>query len=261
MPEGVFIVLSDPTPKKEVAYHDFYPEFINDILSIPGVKKVHSFMFGPHQVDVRPLQQFLLIFELDDIEPVRNAVAEKYGVKTSKENLRFPDVIDANTIMPTFFETGSPVFPAPNAPDVPEEQQEIVISLISATLKQQPTFVEAYTGERLPDMLSIPNQISGQLFVLSKFQIQNAIYPFIALYRNNNSESIVGAWPKPNTNWRSIAAAREKDPSIRQDGRLAGMKTRDFMFMPYVKPEPPPPPPPKPAAKPAAAAPAAEPKE
>lgn len=222
---------------------------------MPGVKRAHSFMFGPHQVDVRPLQQYLLVFELEDVEPVRNAVAEKYGVKTSKENLRFPEVLDGTTIMPTFFELASGVIPAPNAPDTPFEEQEIVISLISATLAQQPTFVEAYTGERLPDMLSIPNQISGQLFSLSKFQIQNAIYPFIALYRNNDGKSVVSAWPKPNTNWRSIAAARALDPTIRQDGRLAGMKTRDFMFVPYVKPEPPPPPPPKPApaAKPAEA--------
>ncbi len=263
MAEGVFVVLSDPATKKEEAYHDHYPVFIADILSIPGVKKVHSFMFGPHQVDVRPLQQFFLIFELEDVEPVRNAVAEKYGVKTSKENLRFPEVFDATTIMPTFFEYASPVIPAPNAPDTPEEKQEIVISLLSVTLDKQATFVEDYLNERLPTMIEIPNQISGQVFALSKFQIQNAIYPFIALYRNNDGKSVVSAWPKPNTNWRSIAAARATDPTIRQDGRLYGMKTRDFMFVPYVKPDPPPPPPPKPApaAKPAAAAPAAKPAE
>jgi len=254
MAEGVFVVLSDPAAKKDAAYHDWYPEFIKDILSIPGVKKHHSFMFAPQQVDVRPLQQFLVIFELEDVEPVRNVVAEKYGIKTSKEVLKLPDCIDATTIMPTFFENASDVIPAANAPDIPEADQNIVISLISVGLTAQATFPEAYVGERLGDMLTVPAQISGRLYSLSKFQIQNAIYPFIALYRNSNTQEVVSAWPAPGTNWRSIAAARAKDPSIRQDGRLASMKTRDFMFVPYVKPEivePPPKAAPKPAAAPA----------
>ena len=222
---------------------------MKDIQSIPGVTATHNFMFGPNQIDVRPLQQFLAVFELTDVEAVRNSVAEKIGIKTSKEVLRLPDCVDQTTIMPTFFETVSERQSAPNASETPLAEQNILISLISVALDKQQTFAEAYLGERLGDMLSIPAQISGQLFQVSKHQVQNPIYPFVALYRNNDSLAIKEAWPAPGTNWRSIAAARAKDPSIRADGRLAGMKTRDFLFHPYVKPEPAPPPAAKAASK------------
>jgi hypothetical protein len=238
MSVGVFIVLSDPVPKKEPAFHAWYADFIKQVQDIPGVNSTQSFMFAPTQIDVRPLQQFLSIFELEDIESVRARVAEKYGVKTSKEFLRLGDGIDQTTVMPTFYETVSERQSAPNAPDTPFAEQNVLISLISMPLDKQASFAEAYIGERLGDMLSIPAQISGQLFQVSKHQIQNPLYPFVALYRNNDSKQILSAWPAPNTNWRSIAAAREGDPSIRADGRLAGMKTRDFLFEPYVAPAP-----------------------
>jgi len=237
MSEGTFIVLLDPVPKKEAAFHEWYAEFFEHIRGLAGVRSAQNFMFGPNQIDVRPLQQFLALFELDDVEPVRNSVAEKYGVKTSKEVLRLPDCVDQTTIMPTFYETISERQSAPNAPDTPLEQQNLLISLISVGLDKQASFGEAYVGERLGDMLSIPAQISGQLHQVSKHQIQNPIYPFIAIYRNSDSKQILSAWPAPGTNWRSIAAARARDPSIRADGRLASMKTRDFLFEPYVAPE------------------------
>jgi len=248
MAEGAFIVLSDPVPKKEAAFHDWYCDFFNEVKAIPGVTAAYNYMFGPHQIDVRPLQQFLAVFELSDVESVRNTMAEKIGIKTSKEFLRLPDCADQTTIMPTFFEYCGERQSAPDAPATPIEEQNILISLISVPLDKQASFPEAYSGERLGDMLSIPAQISGQLLQISKSQIQNPIYPFVALYHNNDTAAIRSAWPAPNTTWRSIAAARAKDPSIRADGRLAGMKTRDFLFVPYVKPEPAPPPPPKPAA-------------
>lgn len=239
MSDGAFIVLSDPVPKKEAAYHAWYADFVKEVQDIAGVKSVQSFMFAPNQIDVRPLQQFLTIFDVEGIESVRGQVAERYGVKTSKEVLRLGDSIDQTTVMPTFYETVSEVQKAPNAPDTPFAEQNVLISLISVPLDKQASFAEAYIGERLGDMLSIPAQISGQLFHVSKHQIQNPLYPFVALYRNNDSKQILSAWPAPNTNWRSIAAARERDPSIRADGRLAGMKTRDFLFEPYVAPEAP----------------------
>ncbi|WP_051952479.1 hypothetical protein [Methylocapsa aurea] len=237
MPEGTFIVLSDPVPKKEAAYHEWYADFFKQIEAMAGVKSAHNYMFAPNQIDVRPLQQFLAIFEVDDVEAVRGLVAEKYGVKTSKEFLRLGDSIDQTTVMPTFYEIVSERQIAPDAPDTPFDQQNVLISLISVPLDKQASFAEAYIGERLGDMLSIPAQISGQLFQVSKHQIQNPLYPFVAIYRNNDSKAILSAWPAPGTNWRSIAAARERDPSIRADGRLAGMKTRDFLFEPYVAPE------------------------
>lgn len=238
MTDGAFIVLLDPVPKKEAAFHQWYAEFFDHIRGIPGVRLAYNFMFGPNQIDARPLQQFLAVFELDDVEPVRNAVAEKYGIKTSKEALRLPDCVDLTTIMPTFYETASQRQSASEALDIPIEQQNVLISLISVGLDKQATFSEAYVGERLGDMLTIPAQISGQLYQISKHQIQNPIYPFVALYRNSDSKQILAAWPAPGTNWRSIAAARARDPSIRADGRLASMKTRDFLFEPYVAPEP-----------------------
>ncbi|WP_036255743.1 hypothetical protein [Methylocapsa acidiphila] len=243
MSEGVFIVLLDPVPKKEAAFHEWFAEFFDHVLGLPGMRSGQKFTFGPNQIDVRPLQQFLAVFELDEVESVRNGAAEKYGVKTSKEILRLPDCVDQTTIMPTFFDAVSPIQSAPEAPETPLEQQNLLISLISVGLDKQASFAEAYVGERLGDMLSIPAQISGRLLQVSKHQIQNPIYPFVAIYRNNDSQQILSAWPAPGTNWRSIAAARARDPSIRADGRLASMKTRDFLFEPYVAPE---------AAKPAA---------
>jgi hypothetical protein len=246
MAEGVFIVLSDPTAKKDVAFHDWYAGFFDSILSLPGVTSGERFMFAAKQVDLRAVQLQLALFELSDVEAARNAVAEKYGIKTSKEDLRLDVSIDAQTIMPTFYERiGEPRL-APDAPNVPANEQNLMISLLSVSLSTQATFADAYL-ERLDELLQVPAQISGQLYQLSKHQIQNPLYPFMAIYRVGDREKLLEQWPAPGTNWRSIAALRAKDPSVRPDGRLAGMKNRDFVYQPYVVPEPPPPPPPKPA--------------
>jgi len=247
MAEGVLIVLSDPTAKKETAFHNWYPSFFDSFLAMPGVLSGRRLMFAKKQIDLRAVQEQLALFELSDIEATRNAVAEKYGIKTSKEFLRLDEVIDAQTIMPTFFEAiGEPTV-VPGAPEVPADRECLMISLLAVSLSTQPTFAEAYI-DRMNELLKLPSQISGQLYQLSKHQIQNPIYPFVALYRVADKEEILAQWPAPGTNWRSIAAMREKDPSVRPDGRLAGMKNRDFVFEPYVKPDPPPPPPPKAAA-------------
>jgi hypothetical protein len=244
MAEGVLIVLSDPTAKKETAFHDWYPSFFESFLAMPGVVSGRRLMFAKKQVDLRAVQTQLAIFELSDVEAARNAVAERYGVKTSKEELRLDPEIDGQTIMPTFFETiGEPTVVA-GAPELPADQECVMLSLLAVSLSTQPTFAEAYT-ERMQELLKLPGQIAGQLYQLSKHQIQNPIYPFIAVYRVADKEQILEQWPAPGTNWRSIAAMREKDPSVRPDGRLAGMKNRDFVFEPYVKPDPPPPPAPK----------------
>lgn len=244
MAEGVFVVLSDPTAKKEVAFHDWYPSFFESFLAMPGFRSGQRFMFAKKQVDLRAVQAQLALFELSDVEAARNAVAEKHGVKTSKEDLRLDEVIDAQTIMPTFYEIIGERRTAPDAPEVPFEQQNIMLSLLAVSLSSQPTFAEAYS-ERLGELLKVPGTLSGDFYQLSKHQIQNPLYPFIAIYRVGDKEQLLSQWPAPGTNWRSIAAMREKDPSVRPDGRLAGMKNRDFVYEPYVKPDPPPPPAPK----------------
>jgi hypothetical protein len=244
MADGVFIVMTDPTAKKEVAFHDCYAPFFESILAMPGVRSGRRYMFSKKQIDLRAVQDQLALFELSDIEATRNAMAEKYGVKTSKEFLRLDEAIDSVTIMPTFYEiVGEPQMAA-SPPDVPEEQQNIMLSLLAVSLSSQPTFAEAY-GERLQELLKVPSLINGTLYQLSKHQIQNPLYPFVSIYRFDDKEALTSQWPTPGTNWRSIAAMREKDPSVRPDGRLAGMKNRDFIYEPYVKPDPPPPPAPK----------------
>lgn len=241
MAEGLFIVLSDPTAKKEAAFHDWYAGFFDSILGIPGVSSGERFTFAKNQVDLRAVQQQLALFELSDIEAARTAVAEKYGVKTAKEALRLDEAIDAQTIMPTFYEAIGGLKTASEAPEVAPEQQSIMLSLLSVSLSSQPTFAEAYE-ERMGELLKVPGSISGQLYQLAKPQIQNPLYPFVAIYRVADREQLLSQWPAPGTNWRSIAALREKDPSVRPDGRLAGMKNRDFVYEPYYVPEPPPPP-------------------
>jgi hypothetical protein len=244
MAEGVFVVLSDPTAKKDVAFHDWYPSFFDAFLAMPGFRSGQRFMFAQKQVDLRAVQMQLALFQISDVEAARNAVAERYGVKTSKEELRLDELIDRQTIMPTFYEIIGETQLAPDAPDVPPDQQNIMLSLLAVSLSTLPTFAEAY-AERMTELLKVPAQISGTLYQLSKHQIQNPLYPFIAVYRVGDKEQLLSQWPAPGTNWRSIAAMREKDPSVRPDGRLAGMKNRDFVFEPYVKPDPPPPPAPK----------------
>jgi hypothetical protein len=249
MAEGVFIVLSDPTAKKDAAFHDWYAGFFDSILALPGVTSGERFMFAKKQVDLRAVQLQFALFELSDVEATRNAAAEKYGVKTSKEELRLDESIDRQTIMPTFYERIGEARLAPDAPEVPADKQSLLISLLSVSLSTQPTFAEAYL-ERLDELLKVPSVISGQLYQLSKHQIQNPLYPFVAIYRVADGEKLLEQWPAPGTNWRSIAALRAKDPSVRPDGRLAGMKNRDFLYEPYVVPEPAPPPPkPAPAKK------------
>jgi len=244
MAEGVLIVMTDATAKKEVAFHDCYTPFFESFLGMPGVRSGTRYMFAKKQIDLRAVQDQLAIFELSDVEAARNAVAEKYGVKTSKEFLRLDEAIDSVTIMPTFYEIIGERRVAPGAPDVPAGEQNIMLSLLAVSLSTQPTFAEAY-AERLDELLKVPALISGDLYQLSKHQIQNPLYPFVAIYRLGDKEQLMSQWPAPGTNWRSIAAMREKDPSVRPDGRLAGMKNRDFIYEPYVKPDPPPPPAPK----------------
>jgi hypothetical protein len=240
MAEGVLIVMTDATAKKEVAFHDCYTPFFESFLGMPGVRSGQRFMFAKKQIDLRAVQEQLAIFELSDIEAARNAVAEKYGVKTSKEFLRLDEAIDSVTIMPTFYETIGERQIAPGAPEVPGDQQKIMLSLLAVSLATQPTFAEAY-AERLAELVKVPTVISADFYQLSKHQIQNPLYPFVAIYRFGDQEQLMAQWPAPGTNWRSIAAMREKDPSVRPDGRLAGMKNRDFVYEPYVKPDPPPP--------------------
>jgi hypothetical protein len=244
MAEGVFIVLSDPTAKKEAAFHDWYPSFFESILAIPGVRSGQRFSFAKKQIDLRAVQLQLAIFELSDVAAARGGVAEKYGVKTAKENLRLDEAIDVQTIMPTFYEAVGAPQTVPGAPEFVPSEHGIMLSLLSVSLSTQLTFAEAY-AERLSELVKVKGVISGQLFEVSKHQIQNPIYPYVAIYKVADTEQLLSEWPRPGTTWRSIAALREKDPSIRPDGRLAGMKNRDFVYGPYFVPEPPPPPAPK----------------
>jgi hypothetical protein len=260
MTEGVFAVLCDPTAKKDEAFHDWFAEFEQQVKEIPGVLSGQRYMFGPTQVDTRPVNVYLAVFYLSDVASVRELVAAKFGIRTATEFLRLSDGVDQQTMMTTFFDAVTEKRSGTGPQDIPVEAQHMLMSVINAPLDIQPTFVESYASERLEGLLKMPTLISGQLFKKSEQQIQNTIYPFFALYPNADSEALLKEWPVPATNWKSLAAAREKDPALRPGGKLAGMQNRDFIYVPYVRPPPPPPPPPKPAPKPAAA-PAPKPEE
>ncbi|MHB8885900.1 MAG: hypothetical protein ACYC5H_12645 [Methylovirgula sp.] len=250
MAEGAFIALTDPPAKKDETYHDWYAGFVPMVMEIPGVLSGRRYSLAPDQIDTRPVNLFLTIFELDDVEAVRHRFAERFGLRTATEMLRLGEGVDQQTIMTTFFEKVSDKFAGPG-PEVPLDQQSIVVSLLSVPLEIFPGFIAAYHENRLAERMTRPGVISGQLYQKSQHQVQNTIYPFIALYHSGQGQELLSTWPKPPTNWKSIAAARETDPSLRQGGALYNSANRDFLYVPYVRPEPPPPPAPK-AAAPAA---------
>jgi hypothetical protein len=239
MAEGAFIVLSDPVAKKEAAYHEWYADFVERVQKISGVTSAQRFTLAATQVDVRPMNLNLTVFELSDVEGVRALFAEQFGVRTATEFLRLSDSVDQSTMMTTFYEVASERLAAPNASVLPVEQQNIIIQVLSVPLEIRPHFIETYIVERLNKLIHVPGLISGQLYKMSQVQVQNVIYPYVGLYRNSDGKEALQTWPVPATNWKSLAAAREKDPALRPDGKLAGMQNRDFLFEPYVAPVPP----------------------
>jgi hypothetical protein len=137
----------------------------------------------------------------------------------------------------TFYEAASEFVTPAAAPEVPIEQQSMVIQVISVPLPMREVFHTAYIAERLHKLSAYPSVISGQLFKKSQLQIQNTLYPFIALYPVLDGKETLKDWPVPPTNWKSLNAARETDPALRPGGSLEGVQTRDFLFEPYVAPE------------------------
>jgi hypothetical protein len=260
MAEGAFIALTDPPAKKDVLYHEWYDTFVPMVMEVQGILSGRRYTLATNQIDTRPVNFFLTIFEVDDVEAVRHRFAERFGLRTSTEMLRLGEGVDQQTIMTTFFDKVSEKYPGPS-PQVPIEEQSIIISLLSAPLEIMPGYIDAYHEHRLKPHVTRPGVISGQLFQKSKEQVQNTIYPFVALYYSPASEGqeLLTRWPKPPTNWKSIAAARETDPSLRQGGPLYNSANRDFLYEPYVRPDPASfAPPPKPAPAAAAPKPAAE---
>ncbi|MGB8278359.1 MAG: hypothetical protein WCF20_10585 [Methylovirgula sp.] len=252
MAEGAFIALTDPPAKKEAAYHEWYAGFVPMVMELPGVLSGRRYSLAANQIDTRPVNLFLTVFELDDVEAVRHRFAERFGLRTATEFLRLGEGVDQQTIMTTFFEKVSEKYPGPS-PQLPIEEQSIIISLLSVPLDIFPGYIDAYHANRLLPHVARPGVISGQLFQKSQQQVQNTIYPFVALYYSAEGQELLSTWPKPPTNWKSIAAAREKDPSLRQGGPLYNSANRDFLYEPYVAPPA--------AAKPAAAPAPAAPKE
>ena len=110
--------------------------------------------------------------------------------------------------------------------------------MLSVPLRSSGLRITAYHENRLAERMARPGVISGQLFQKSQQQVQNTIYPFIALYYSGQGQELLSTWPKPPTNWKSIAAARETDPSLRQGGPLYNSANRDFLYEPYVAPDP-----------------------
>ena len=242
MAEGAFIALTDPPAKKDAAYHDWYAGFVPMVMEIPGVLSGRRYSLAANQIDTRPVNLFLTIFELDDVEAVRHRFAERFGLRTATEMLRLGEGVDQQTIMTTFFEKVSDKFAGPGPQDIPLDEQSIILSLLSVPLDIFPGFIPAYHENRLTGHVTRPGVISGQLYQKSQHQVQNTIYPFIALYYSSQGQELLSTWPKPPTNWKSIAAARETDPSLRQGGPLYQMQNRDFLYEPYVAPEVAPPP-------------------
>ncbi len=235
MAEGAFIALTDPPAKKEAAYHEWYEGFVPMVMEIPGVLSGRRYSLAANQIDTRPVNLFLTVFELDDVEAVRHRFAERFGLRTATEFLRLGEGVDQQTIMTTFFEKVSDKFQGPG-PETPIDAQSIIISLLSVPLDIFPGFIDAYHANRLSGYVTRPGVISGQLYQKSQQQVQNTIYPFVALYYTGQGQELLATWPKPPTNWKSIAAARENDPSLRQGGPLYNMANRDFLYEPYVKP-------------------------
>ncbi|MGO9134003.1 MAG: hypothetical protein ACLP8A_08150 [Methylovirgula sp.] len=254
MAEGTFIALTDPPAKKDAEYHKWYESFVPLIQEVPGITGGRRYALAKDQIDTRPVNFFMTVFDVDDVEAVRHRFAERFGVRNATEMLKLGEGVDQQTIMTTFFEKVSDKFTGPG-PEVPLDQQSIIISLLSVPLEILPGFVTAYHENRLAERMARPGVISGQLFQKSQQQVQNTIYPFVALYYSGQGQELLSTWPKPPTNWKSIAAARETDPSLRQGGPLYNSANRDFLYEPYVAPDPasfaPPP-------KAAAAAPKAE---
>lgn len=244
MAEGAFIALTDPPAKKEAAYHEWYAGFVPMVMEIPGVLSGRRYSLAANQIDTRPVNLFLTVFELDDVEAVRHRFAERFGLRTATEMLRLGEGVDQQTIMTTFFEKVSDKHQGPAA-GPPIDQQSIIVSLLSVPLDIFPGFIPAYLANRLTNLVTKEGVISGQLYQKSQHQVQNTIYPFISLYYSSEGQELLQKWPKPPTNWKSIAAARETDPSLRQGGPLYNMANRDFLYEPYVAPEPAPPPAPK----------------
>ncbi len=237
MAEGAFIALTDPPAKKEAAYHVWYEGFVPMVMEIPGVLSGRRYSLAANQIDTRPVNLFLTVFELDDVEAVRHRFAERFGLRTATEMLRLGEGVDQQTIMTTFFDKVSDKYQGPG-PEVPIDQQSIIISLLSVPLDIFPGFIDAYHANRLTGHVTRPGVISGQLYQKSEQQVQNTIYPFVALYYSGEGQELLTKWPKPPTNWKSIAAARENDPSLRQGGPLYNMANRDFLYEPYVAPAP-----------------------
>lgn len=250
MAEGVFIALTDPPAKKEAAYHEWYAGFVPLIQEVPGITGGRRYALAKDQIDTRPVNFFMTVFDVDDIEATRARFAERFGVRNATEMLKLGEGVDQQTIMTTFFEKTANRYPGPG-PEVPFEEQSIIISLLSVPLDIFPGFIPAYHEHRLAERISRPGVIAGQLFQKSQHQVQNTIYPFVALYYSGQGQELLSAWPKPPTNWKSIAAARETDPALRQGGPLYQMQNRDFLYEPYIAPAP---------VEAAAAAPAAAPK-
>lgn len=233
MAEGTFVALTDPPAKKDAEYHKWYEGFVPLIQEIPGITGGRRYALAKDQIDTRPVNFFMTVFDVDDVEAVRHRFAERFGVRNATEMLKLGEGVDQQTIMTTFFEKVSDKLAGPG-PEVPFDEQSIIISLLSVPLDIFPGFIPAYHENRLAERIQRPGVISGQLFQKSAHQVQNTIYPFIALYYSGQGQELLSAWPKPPTNWKSIAAARENDPSLRQGAPLYGMQNRDFLYEPYV---------------------------
>lgn len=237
MAERAFIALTDPPAKKDAEYHAWYEGFIPLIQEIPGITGGRRYMLAENQIDTRPVNFFMTVFDVDDVAAVRARFAERFGVRNATEQLKLGEGVDQQTIMTTFFEKSANKYPGPG-PEVPIDEQSIIISLLSVPLEIFPNYILAYHEHRLAERIRRPGVISGQLFQKSEHQVQNTIYPFVALYYTSQGPDVLANWPKPPTNWKSIAAARETDPSLRQGGPLYNSANRDFLYVPYVKPAP-----------------------
>lgn len=237
MSEGTFVVFSDPIPKKDAAYHEWYADYLKQLLEIPGVVSGQRYSFSAFQIDSRPMNQYLMVFKIADIEATKAAITERFGTRLGIELQRLGEGIDQTTMSSTFYEAASEFVTPAAAPNVPIEQQSMVIQVISVPLPMREVFHTAYIAERLHKLSAFPSVISGQLFKKSQLQIQNTLYPFIALYPVADGKEALKDWPVPPTNWKSLNAARETDPALRPGGSLEGVQTRDFLFEPYVAPE------------------------
>ena len=76
-------------------------------------------------------------------------------MRNATEMLKLGEGVDQQTIMTTFFDKVSDKFAGPG-PEVPLDQQSIIVSLLSVPLEIFPGFITAYRRNRLAERIARP---------------------------------------------------------------------------------------------------------